>query len=250
MPAKIRPAKPQPYHHGDLRRALIETALQLVTEEQDWTFSLREVARRAGVSHRAPYNHFPEKLDLLAAVAAVGFQRLRDGMLRAMVGIDEPEALLFVICRTYIRLGLENPALYRLMFGPALYDAEAADRPPVARLAGAQARAVLEEIILRGARSGAFAVSPDSLQDVALTALAAWSAAHGLTMLAIDKIPRADLSVDDMIEKLLGMVVAGLSHAEAGPSRQREPTRSKGEPGALSAYPPGRMVRRKKGAMK
>src|ERR1700734_2820688 len=125
IPSKVRD---QPidggYHHGDLRRALIETALQLVTEEQDWTFSLREVARRAGVSHRAPYNHFPEKLDLLAAVAAVGFERLRDGMLRAMVGIDEPAALLFAICRTYIRLGLENPALYRLMFGPALYDAE------------------------------------------------------------------------------------------------------------------------------
>ncbi|HUB46245.1 MAG TPA: TetR family transcriptional regulator, partial [Acetobacteraceae bacterium] len=78
MPKKIRAAQPQPYHHGDLRRALIETALQLVTEEQDWTFSLREVARRAGVSHRAPYNHFSEKLDLLAAIAAVGFERLRD----------------------------------------------------------------------------------------------------------------------------------------------------------------------------
>src|SRR5271157_1425140 len=96
----------QPYHHGDLRRALIETALQLVTEEQDWTFSLREVARRAGVSNRAPYNHFPEKLDLLAAVAVVGFERLRDGLLRAMAGIDQPEALLVAICRTYIRLGL------------------------------------------------------------------------------------------------------------------------------------------------
>ena len=91
---KIRRAKPQPYHHGDLRRALIDTALQLVTEEQDWTFSLREVARRAGVSHHAPYNHFPDKLDLLAAVAAVGFERLRDGMLRAMAGMDDLEALL------------------------------------------------------------------------------------------------------------------------------------------------------------
>src|ERR1700678_2545525 len=104
MPTKVRSAKPQPYHHGDLRRALIETALQLVTEEQDWTFSLREVARRAGVSHRAPYNHFPEKLDLLAAVAAVGFERLRDGMLRAMAGVDESEALLAAICRTYVHL--------------------------------------------------------------------------------------------------------------------------------------------------
>jgi AcrR family transcriptional regulator len=249
VPIKIRPAKPRPYHHGDLRRALIETALQLVTEEQDWTFSLREVARRAGVSHRAPYNHFPEKLDLLAAVAAVGFERLRDGMLRAMVGVDDPEALLVAICRTYIRLGLENPALYRLMFGPALSDAGSADRPPVARLAGAQARSVLEDVILRGARLGTFAVSTDSPQDVALAALSAWSAAHGLTMLAIDKIPRADLSIDDMIARLLGMVTAGLRQAHAEPARQRQIARSKGEPGVVPTRPPGQMVRRNRGGM-
>jgi AcrR family transcriptional regulator len=210
MPRKIRFAPPQPYHHGDLRRVLINTALQLVTEEQDWTFSLREVARRAGVSHRAPYNHFPEKLDLLAATAAVGFERLRDGMRRATAGLDDSEALLVAICRTYVHLGLENPALYRLMFGPALSQAGTGDRPTIARVAGAEARAVLEEVILHGARSGAFAVLADDPQDVALTAIAVWSATHGLTMLAIDKIPRADLGVDDMIERLLRTVVAGL----------------------------------------
>jgi AcrR family transcriptional regulator len=216
---KIPPAKADSYHHGDLRRALIDTALKLVTEKQDWTFSLREVARRAGVSHRAPYNHFPEKLDLLAAVAAVGFERLRNGMLRAMIGIDGSEALLVAVCRTYVHLGLENPALYRLMFGPALSDTGSSDRPTVARAAGAQARAVLEEVILRGARSGVFGVSPDKPQDLALTALSVWSAAHGLTMLVIDKLPQADLMVDDMIERLLRMVVEALRQPRALPSR-------------------------------
>lgn len=220
MPAKIRHPQPQPYHHGDLRRALIETALQLVTEEQNWTFSLREVARRAGVSHRAPYNHFPEKLDLLAAVAAVGFERLRDGMLRAMAGIDEPEARLVAICRTYVRLGLENPALYRLMFGPALFDAGSGARPTVARLAGAAARAVLEDVILYGARSRAFAVSPNDPKALALAALCTWSGAHGLTMFVIDGIPRPDLSVDNMIDALLRMLVAGLQRRHAGQPRQ------------------------------
>jgi AcrR family transcriptional regulator len=207
---KIRRTRGRSYHHGDLRRALIETALQLVTEEQDWTFSLREVARRAGVSQRAPYNHFPEKLDLLAAIAAVGFERLRERMVRASAGIDGAEALLVAIVRTYVRVGLENPALYRLMFGPALSEAGSVDRPTVARAAGAEARAVLEDVILRGARSALFAVSPDSADDVSLAALAVWSAAHGLTMFAIDRIPRADLSVDDMIDRLLRMVVTGL----------------------------------------
>jgi AcrR family transcriptional regulator len=216
VPTKIRPANPPPYHHGDLRRALIETALQLVTEEQDWTFSLREVARRAGVSHRAPYNHFPEKLDLLAAIAAVGFERLRDGLLRAMAGIDDAEARLAAILRAYMCLGLENPALYRLMFGPELSGAGSAARPAVARAAGADASAVLENVILYGARCGAFAVSPDDPKALALAALSPWSAAHGLTMFMIDKIPSPDLSVDELIDALLHMVVTGLRQPRAG----------------------------------
>ncbi len=216
--SSLRRAKSRRYHHGDLRRALIETALQLITEEQDWTFSLREVARRAGVSHRAPYNHFPEKLDLLAAVAAVGFERLRDGLLGAIAGINDSEKMLVAICGTYVRLGLENPALYRLMFGPVLSDIGTADRPTVARIAGAQARAVLEEVVLHGARSGAFAVSPDNPQDLALTAISIWSATHGLTMLVIDRIPRADLLLDDMIERMLRMVVRGVRLSGSQPS--------------------------------
>jgi AcrR family transcriptional regulator len=210
VPTKIRPDKTQPYHHGDLRRTLIDAALQLVSEKQEWTFSLRELARRAGVSHHAPYNHFADKLDLLAATAAVGFERLRDGLRGAMAGIEGQEAQLAAIARTYVRLGLENPALYRLMFGPALSEAGSTDRPPVAKLAGAEARGVLEEIILQGARGGVFAASPDDPQDVALTALAVWSATHGLTMLAIDNVAPAGLSVDDMIDRLLRMVVAGV----------------------------------------
>ena len=210
---KIRRADPPPYHHGDLRRALIDTALELVTEEQDWAFSLREVARRAGVSHQAPYNHFPEKQDLLAAVAIVGFEKLREGMLRATAGIDDPEALVAVIGRTYVRLGLENPALYRLMFGPALADVGPGDRPMVARSAGARARAVLEDIIQRGAHSGLFAIPADSPRDQILAAHVVWSAVHGLTTLAIDRLMAPDVTVDDMIERLLRTLIEGLRRA-------------------------------------
>jgi AcrR family transcriptional regulator len=210
---KIRRADPQPYHHGDLRRVVIDTALELVTEEQDWAFSLREVARRAGVSHQAPYNHFPEKQDLLAAVAIVGFERLRDGMKRAMAGSDDPEALVAVIGRTYVRLGLENPALYRLMFGPAIADVGPSDRPMIVRSAGAGARAVLEEVIQRGARSGVFAIPADSQKDQILAAHAFWSAVHGLTMLAIDRLMAPGVTVDEMIEVLLRTQIKGLRTA-------------------------------------
>jgi AcrR family transcriptional regulator len=221
VPKKKLQVKLQPYHHGDLRRALIDTALQLVTEEQDWTFSLREVARRAGVSHRAPYNHFTDRLDLLAAVAAVGFERLHNGLSHAIIGVEDLEAALLAICRTYMRLGLENPALYRLMFGPALSDTGTVDRPATARSAGDRARAVLEDTIQRGAQAGIFAVLPDDRKDVVLAALSVWSAVHGLTMLMIDKIPRAELAVDDMIQKLLSMVAGGLTTSRVKQSRRK-----------------------------
>jgi len=127
-----------------------------------------------------------------------------------MAGIDDAEARLAAILRAYMHIGLENPALYRLMFGPALSSAGTAARPAVARAAGADARAVLEDVIRCGARSGAFAVSPDDPKALALAALSPWSAAHGLTMFMIDRIPRPDLSVDELIGALLRMVVAGL----------------------------------------
>ncbi len=163
---------PRPYHHGDLRRALIEAALALVTEEQDWAFSLREVARRAGVSHNAPYNHFPEKRDLLGAVAAAGFESLRERMRAAVAGVASPAEALLASGKAYVNAGVENPALYRLMFGPALAATNSSPvgvaklgvhvtkadggRPAEARAAGAGAKTVLDEIILRGAEFGGF----------------------------------------------------------------------------------------------
>ncbi len=198
-----------PYHHGDLRRALIDAALALVTEEQGWSFSLREVARRAGVSHNAPYNHFPEKRDLLDAVAAVGFARLRDGLLAAIAGIAGGEAALAMSGRAYVRLGVENPALYRLMFGPALA-VPGGDGPMLARAAGAEARAVLEEIIARGARAKAFAIPACETRAIALAALAVWAAVHGLTMLIIDGLAGAGFAREEMIERLIEVQTRGL----------------------------------------
>src|SRR5271169_6696642 len=114
---------PRTYHHGDLRRSLIDSALALVTEEQDWAFSLRNVARRAGVSHNAPYNHFADKSELLGAVAAAGLETLRESMLAAGAGVEDPAAQLLAGGRAYVRVGVKNPALYRLVFGQALGDA-------------------------------------------------------------------------------------------------------------------------------
>lgn len=171
-----------PYHHGDLRQTLITAALHLLTEEQNWSFSLREVARRAGVSHNAPYNHFRSKQDLLAAVAAAGFDLLRAQMQEAAAHTGTPAAALTAIGAAYVEFGTQNPAHYRLMFG-AVLAATKDCLPAVVGDTGVTAKDVLRGVIRQGMEQGHFAVAPDTLE---MAVLSAWSLVHGLTMLLID----------------------------------------------------------------
>jgi AcrR family transcriptional regulator len=207
-PAKSASA-PRPYHHGDLHRALIDAAMALVTEEQDWTFSLREVARRAGVSHNAPYNHFGDKQDLLVAVAGAGFERLRERMAASVAGIVAADKALLACGRAYIESAMKNPALYRLMFGPALAKSKGG-RPAAARQAGDEAKSVLVDIIVRGARSGVFAVAPDDPADQDKAVFFAWSMVHGLTTLLLDDFLEVELTVDDLIKEIERIMLKGL----------------------------------------
>jgi AcrR family transcriptional regulator len=203
---------PAPYHHGDLRRALIAAALAMVTEEQDWTFSLREVARRAGVSPSAPYNHFADKRDLLAEVAVSGFHRLRDGLAAAVADLRSPPDAFVGCLGTYVRLGMENPALYRLMFGPELTAFKGAERPPKLVTAGNDGKAILSRIIGEGARSGDFPSSLAEEGPLALSTFVAWSAVHGLTMLVIDNLTGIHVSAQAGIEAAIQTQLDGLRH--------------------------------------
>lgn len=166
------------YHHGDLRRVVIETAQDMLREEKGWQFTLREVARRAGVSHAAPYKHFPDKSALLAVLAAIGFDQLRSEIARA---IERPlrsaRTEFIAAAKAYIHFGTTNPSLYRLMFSGDI------DKTANAKLeeAGAGAFAELTGIIERGQSGGTFKKQPVRGQ-----AAAAWALVHGFTMLAID----------------------------------------------------------------
>src|SRR6476620_12375289 len=102
-------SEPRPYHHGDLRRAVVAAALEILSETQSVDFSLRELARRAGVSHNAPYKHFAEKRELLAAVSSAGFEHLTQRMSNAIAGQANARAHLFAMLRAYIQHGVENP---------------------------------------------------------------------------------------------------------------------------------------------
>jgi AcrR family transcriptional regulator len=180
-PRKPRPEPSSaPYHHGDLRRVLVETALAMVREEGTWNFTLREVARRADVSHAAPYNHFADKSALLAEVAVLGFEALRQDMAAAArPGSGASHDALAGIGTTYVLFGVRNPAHYRLMFGPDLADRE---RHPTLAVASDAAFAALTDALAAGQATGE--LRPGSVRD---QALAAWSLVHGLTMLLIDR---------------------------------------------------------------
>src|SRR6266700_7153152 len=83
--------QPKPYHHGNLRETLLQSAIRLIAEVGPTAFTLREVARQAGVSHNAPYRHFQDKDALLAAVATQGYGELTEAMLEAAA--QQPHAL-------------------------------------------------------------------------------------------------------------------------------------------------------------
>jgi AcrR family transcriptional regulator len=168
----------KPYHHGDLKRVIIETAQDMLREEKGWQFTLREVARRAGVSHAAPYKHFPDKAALLAELATIGFDQLR----REVAGaIERPQraarAEFLTAAKAYIQFGTDNPSLYRLMFSADV------DKKAFSKLdeTAAGAFAVLLGILERGQDSGALKKRPARGQ-----AAATWSLLHGVTLLAID----------------------------------------------------------------
>lgn len=197
------------YHHGDLRQALIDAGLAIVTEEQNWGFSLREVARRAGVSHNAPYNHFAEKRDLLDAVAAVGFDKLQAVMVSALEGSNEADIRILALARAYVSFAVGNPALYRLMFGPELAGQDGA-RPALTEAAGAGAKAILLGVVVQGAKDGVFAVSAEDENAIALAALFTWSAVHGLSMLIVDGKAGTTVGTDLLASGILTIVLEGL----------------------------------------
>ena len=163
------------YHHGNLGPALIAAARDLLDADGPGAVSLREAARRVGVSATATYRHFQDKDHLLAAVAALGFRDFSEKMREAGAKGDGFAALGVA----YIEFALAHPGLFRLMFGPLLRERE---RYPELGVAADEAFSAL----LTGAQQ--VAGGEDDAESVAY---AAWSSAHGLARLVLDDvIPR------------------------------------------------------------
>jgi AcrR family transcriptional regulator len=167
------------FHHGNLRQALIDGALLILGKEGQGAITLREVARRAGVTHAAPYRHFDGKEALLAAVAEEGFHQLRQDMEASGAGPGDALDRLQRYGEAYLRFALKNPAHYRLMYGP-----EFAHRAAHSPLQEASRRAFM--LLLGGVREGQEArLVRDG--DPVHVALGMWSMVHGLSLLIMDR---------------------------------------------------------------
>ena len=159
------------YHHGDLRRALVEAALELLLEGGTEALGMRELARRVGVSAAAPYRHFRDKQALIQAVAAAGFALFLEAIEHAKAGVP-PEDQLGAMAEAYVHFALRYPRLYKLMFSSELGKFEDKDLRRAAD-------AAYESLAVTAAKE-----DPDAPGEAAISA---WAFVHGLSMLLLDE---------------------------------------------------------------
>lgn len=177
---------------SDLRERLIDVSAALVAERGVGGLSLREVARRAGVSRQAPYHYFADREAMLAAVAEEGFRRLVAAFDAVPPGGDAV-ARLGAAGRAYVRWARENPAHFRIVFRPELVDLE---RFPAVLEVGADARGRLDACVAALVAEGR--VDPG---DAAGVAALAWSTVHGAAALELDG-PGAGFDADGAVDAL------------------------------------------------
>lgn len=158
----------RPYHHGDLRRAVLDAAVEAITESGPAGVSLRDLARRVGVSHAGPTHHFGDKAGILTAVAAEGYDLLAD----ALDASREHSGQFVELGVAYVRFAVEHRAHVEVMFRPDLYRAD----DPALVMARDRARGLL----MSGVRS---VDDPRVGDDPDLAGVAAWSLVHGFATL-------------------------------------------------------------------
>lgn len=172
--------RPKAYHHGDLRNALIQAGLELLTEGGAATLDLRKVARKAGVSHAAPYRHFADKQALIAAINEEGFHRLAERIQLALREVpDDAFEQLYGIARAYVQFAQENPWLMREMFSGLTIERE--DFPSLYEAAKTVYKLYVE-VVQRGQEKGKIIEGdPRALAGVL------WSLLHGVAVLVIER---------------------------------------------------------------
>jgi AcrR family transcriptional regulator len=195
------------YHHGDLRRALLDAALAVVAREGTGAVSLRELAARVGVSHAAPYRHFGSKEILFATVAEEGFKLFRETLIagRDAAG-EDPRARLVGTGVAYVRFAVDHPGHFKVMF---THVGDPPEEVPNLAAEGNTAFMVLFDCIV-AAQTAKVLRPGDPLQQ----SLFAWSGVHGLAMLTIEQAVPPDTfpyEISDQARQLTEDLIDGLA---------------------------------------
>jgi AcrR family transcriptional regulator len=204
-----RPAAAKPYHHGDLRRVLIEAALKLAEEGGPEAISVREAARRAGVSPGAPFRHFDSRAALMTAVAEEAQRRFRaeiDAALKAAPARDPLERFR-ALGLAYLRWAMKNPAHFEIISSGRHFDHDAAT---ALSRDNDELIAMTERILAEAAAAGGLRAADFKAVQIAGRALV-----YGFARMKIDgHFPRwgvADARVDRMAEAVVDLFIAGLA---------------------------------------
>ncbi|MCB1645289.1 MAG: TetR/AcrR family transcriptional regulator [Pseudomonadales bacterium] len=165
------------YHHGDLRQALIDEAVNYLKENSADSLSLRALARAVGVSQTAPYRHFPARSDLFVAIALQGFEQLT-GYLRSARDAESDTGAAFIATGlAYVQWSVEHPETYQLFFDSKLLDFS---EDPQLIDAGARTFEVMLALIRRGQTEGFFRTDKPTEELAGLI----WAGVHGMSSLA------------------------------------------------------------------
>jgi len=177
----IRRKRKDEYHHGDLRRALLDGALALIDEDGLGAVSTRALARRLGVSHAAPAHHFKDREALLAEVATEGFGHFTAALEEVSQRCEDRALRVAEIGKAYVGFAVKHPAYFRVMFGRGALDYH----QPTGPLKGlSEASFQVLRVAVAALASGAKAAEVDELS------FTAWSLVHGLAMLWLDGAAR------------------------------------------------------------
>lgn len=207
MPAKNQ----RPYHHGDLRRSLIRAGTKMIEEKGLDGLSLREVARAAGVSHTAPYRHFRDKADLIAAIAQKGFEQLTgDATAAAGRHAKDPREQFVAASVQYVLFGVRQPRMAHLLFGGVI-DMKTAPRS--LKAASWAAFQLVETIIDSGKETGVFRD-----RDTMELAVATWSGIHGLAQLIsggyLTRLAATERQVEALGKMVCELLLSGILKPE------------------------------------
>jgi AcrR family transcriptional regulator len=208
----------RPYHHGNLRRALLDEAIAIIGAEGLSDVTLREIGARLGVSRTALYRHFADKDALLAAVATEGFRALRRELVTAWEAGGSGDEAFRAMGIAYVRFAVANPAHYRVMFGGAV-QSESPD--PELAAEGHGAFNALVDALAALQRDGLLRA-----EDPVLMATYVWALVHGMAMLAIDGKLAGLGDIETLMQYAFDRLRTGISAPGAKTDVELAPTRS------------------------